>query len=163
MIERAEPAEVSRDLLVFQASPSAATWIVPIGIFGFTALVSANEPSATGGGVIIGGLVVAAMFALIAARRQIAEFDTRRRRLRIFRQSFGRWTRTLVDYPFDQCPRLGRIEYETEGHFSYGVYVELNDGSRHAIPLASPTFVEAGHVVALLSDATGIPKLDIKF
>jgi hypothetical protein len=163
MIERTEPAEVSRDVLVFQGSASTAAWIVPIGVFAFSAVVLANEPSGTGGGAIVGCLLVAVMFALIASRRQIAEFDTRRRRLRIFRQSFGRWTRTLVDYPFDQCPRLGRIEYETEGHFSYGVYVELNDGSRHAIPLTSSTFVDAGHVVALLSDATGIPKLDIKF
>jgi hypothetical protein len=61
----------------------------------------------------------------------------------------------------DRCRQLGRIEYETDG--SYGVYVELSDGTRHAIPLKDSSFEEAGRVASQLSDATGITRLDTKF
>jgi hypothetical protein len=80
---------------------------------------------------------------------------------KIIQTSFGRWTATVVDCPLDRCRQLGRIEYETDG--SYGVYVELSDGTRHAIPLKDSSFEEAGRVASQLSDATGITRRDTKF
>jgi len=114
-------------------------------------------------GAAIACLLLAFMFSLVATRRWIAEIDLRARTLRISRRSFGRWTKTSVHCSLDQCRRLGRIEYETDGHLSYGVYVELTDGTRHAIPLKDSTLQEAGRVASQLSDLTEIPRLDTRF
>jgi len=99
-------------------------------------------------------------------RQWTAEIDLDTRRLRIFRRSFGRWRRDIVDCSLDECTALGTIEYDNDGHFSYGVYMRLKSGVRHAIPLGSSTFMgsstfsEAASVVSQLSAATGIPRLD---
>lgn len=85
---------------------------------------------------------VCILFRLIS-RRWIAEIDLATRRLKISRLSFGRWRETIVDCPFDECSKLGKIEYNTDGHVSYGVHVELRRGTRHAIPLRSSKFNEA--------------------
>jgi hypothetical protein len=71
-----------------------------------------------------------------ASRRWTAEIDLTTRRFRVSRRSFGRWTNTTLDCPFDECSALGTFEYDTEGHLSYSVYVKLKDGTRHAIPLS---------------------------
>jgi hypothetical protein len=164
MIEGAELAGTSKAVLVFRGNASAAAaWIIPIGLFVFCAITLANAPSATGGGAVVGCLLVAIVFSLIAMRRQIAEIDLNAGTLRIFRQYLGRWTKTIVNCSLDRCRQLGRIEYETEGHLSYGVYIELADGTRHAIPLEKSTFAETGRVASQLSDATGIPRTDIRF
>ena len=164
MIERASPARQSKSVLVFEQAQSASTWIAAIGAaaFALVTLAASLTPSAGSGGVVIGWLLFAAMFCLIAARRWIAEIDLRARTLRISRRSFGRRKRTIVDCTLDQCRQLGRIEYETDGHLSYGVYVEIADGTRHGIPLSDSTFQGAGRVAAELSEATGIPRLDTK-
>ena len=135
-----------------------------VGAFAVAAFILAAEPVpslATDGGAVIELLLLAFMCSLIASRWWIAEIDLSARTLRIFRRSLGRWTRTVVDCPLDQCRRLGR--YEAEGDFSYGVYVELIDGSRHAIPLKGSSFEEAGRVASQLSEATGISRLDTRF
>ncbi|EJN13844.1 hypothetical protein PMI42_02586 [Bradyrhizobium sp. YR681] len=102
-------------------------------------------------------------FFWIAYKRTTVQIDLRTRRLQIFRRLIGPWIKTVVDCPLDQCRALGRIEYETDGHVSYGVYVELVTGRRHDIPIQESTIQEAGRVAARLSDATGIPRLDTKF
>jgi hypothetical protein len=96
----------------------------------------------------------------LAFRQWIAEIDLVTRRLKISQLSFGRWRKAIVDCPFDECSKLGRIEYNTDGHLSYGVYVELRRGTRHAIPLRSSKFSEATRVASELTAATGIPRLD---
>ena len=98
----------------------------------------------------------------LATRQWIAEVDLATRRLKISRLSFGRWRKAIVDCRFDECSKLGTIEYDTDGHISYGVYVELKRGTRHAIPLQSSKFNEATKVAAKLMAATGIPRLDTK-
>lgn len=108
-------------------------------------------------------LLLACMFFSIASQRTTVHIDLRARRLRIVRRYFGRWGKTIVDCPLDQCRAVGRIEYESDGHASYGVYVELASGRRHDIPVKEKTVQEAGRVAARLSDATGIPRLDTKF
>ncbi|PIT01081.1 hypothetical protein TSA1_10165 [Bradyrhizobium nitroreducens] len=107
-------------------------------------------------------LLLLALF-WIAYKRTTAQIDLRARRLKIFRRLIGPWIKTVVDCPLDQCRALGRIEYESDGHVSYGVYVELVTGRRHDIPIQESTIQEAGSVAARLSEATGIPKLDTKF
>ncbi|WP_143099505.1 hypothetical protein [Bradyrhizobium sp. cf659] len=113
-------------------------------------------------GVIV--LVFLAIFLLLTAmRRRIVEFDLVTRKLTMSHSRFRRPNKVFLDCPFDQCRALGRIEYETDGHASYGVYVELLSGRRHDIPVKGKTVQEAGRVAARLSEATGIPRLDTKF
>lgn len=165
MIDGAPQIGESRHILVFQEGRSALALVAPIVAFGVAAISAAIDASAGSStpesGAVVACLLMACMFFLIASRRWIAKFDLQTRTLNISRRSLGRWTKTIVDCPLDQCRMLGRIEYETDGHLSYGVYVELADGTRHAIPLKTPTFQEAGKVAAELSEATGIPRLDV--
>ena len=161
MIAGAPQIGESRHFLVFQEDRSALALVAPIAAFGVAAIFAAFDRSLGSAGAFVACLLMACMFLLIASRRWIAEFDLQARTLNISRRSLGRWTKTIVDCPLDQCRMLGRIEYETDGYLSYGVYVELADGARHAIPLKTPTFQEAGKVAAELSEATGIPRLDV--
>jgi hypothetical protein len=165
MVESVEPTGASNDVLVFAGSQSTGIWLVLVGAaFAFAAIILSEAPSATAsGGGVVGCLLIAIVFSLAASRRQIVEIDLRSYRLRILRQFMGRWTSTLIDCPLDQCRQLARVECETEGQSSYGVYIELADGTRHAIPLKNSTFVEAGRVASQLSDAIGIPRLETKF
>src|SRR5262245_31323730 len=167
MIESASPAGQSASVLVFENGQAARMWIVPIGAVALAAVVVIAHPPAWSrpgtSGVVIACILIASMFSLIASRRWIAEIDLRARTLTISRRSFGRWTKTSVHCALDQCRRLGRIEYETDRHLSYGVYVELTDGTRHAIPLKDSTLQEAGRVASQLSDLTKIPRLDARF
>jgi hypothetical protein len=93
----------------------------------------------------------------------IAEIDPGMRRLRLLRRWFGRWTRTVIDCSLDDCVSLGTVEYNTDGHVSYGTYFKLGDGSWHAIPVKGPSFEDALQVVKQVSAATNIPRLDIKY
>ena len=166
MIDGAPQIGESRHILVFQEGRSALALVAPIVAFGVAAIFAAIDASAgssppESAGAVVACLLMACIFFLIASRRWIAEFDLQARTLNISRRSLGRWTKTIVDCPLDQCRMLGRIAYEADGHLSYGVYVELADGTRHAIPLKTPTLQEAGKVAAELSEATGIPRLDV--
>jgi hypothetical protein len=150
---------------VFEDGGGAAKWIVPVG-FAVVAIVMAGavRPSVPGSnGVVIACLLIAAALSLIASRRWSAEIDLRARTLKISTRAFGRWTKTTLSCSLDQCRRIGRIEYETEGNLSYGVYVELTDGTQHAIPLKDSTLEEAGRVAAQISDLASIPRLDTKY
>ena len=163
MSESASPGGQSGSVLRFETSLSPIKWIVPAGAFAIAGLALAfapDSPASTSGGAAIACILLAIVFALAASRRWIAEIDLRTKTIRLSKRAFGRWTR-VVDRPFDQCRRLGRIEYETDG--SYGVYIELTDGTLHAIPLKDSSFEEAGRVASQLSDATGIARLDTKF
>jgi hypothetical protein len=160
MIGGAPQIGESRHILVFQEGRSALASVAPIAAFGVAAIFAAFDRSLGSAGAAVGCLLMACVFSLIASRRWIADFDLQTRTLNISRRSLGRWTKTIVDCPLDQCRMLGRIAYEADGHLSYGVYVELADGTRHAIPLKTATLQEAGKVAAELSEATGIPRLD---
>jgi hypothetical protein len=165
-MENTSPAGQSASVLVFENGRAAGVWIVPIGAVAFAAVVMTNSAAWStpeSSGVVVACLLIASLFSIIASSRWIAEIDLRARTLRISRRSFGRWTKTSVHCSLDQCRRLGRIEYETDGHLSYGVYVELTDGTRHAIPLGDSTFQEAGRVASQISDLTAIPRLDARF
>jgi hypothetical protein len=123
-------------------------------------------PPGNAAGLVAMLIFFASILFLKITRQWTAEIDLDTRRLRIFRRSFGRWRRDIVDCSLDECTALGTIEYDNDGHFSYGVYVRLKSGVRHAIPLGSSTFMgsstfsEAASVVSQLSAATGIPRLD---
>jgi len=165
MSESASPGGQGGSVLRFETSRSPIKWIVPSGAFAVAGLALAFAPDSsatTSGGPVIACILLAIIFSLIASSRWIAEIDLKAQTIRLSKRSFGRWTR-VVDRPFDQCRRLGRIEYETDGHRSYGVYFELTDGTRHAVPLKDSSFEEAGRVASQLSDATGIARLDTKF
>ena len=114
-----------------------------------------------------GTVVVLIFFASILfagfTRVSIVEIDTSKRRLSVQRQYFGRWTRTIVDCPLDESTAFGTIQYDTEGHKSYGTYVELKSGRRHAIPINGSSFADAARVASSLSAATGIPRSDTIF
>jgi hypothetical protein len=163
MIDGAPQIGESLHILVFQEGRSALAKVAPIAAFGVVGIFAAFDRSLESAGAAVGCLLMAFLFSLIASRRWIAEFDLQTRTLNISRRSLGRWTKTIVDCPLDQCRMLGRIEYETDGQLSYGVYVELVDGTRHTIPLKTPTLQEAGKVAAELSEATGIPRLDTRY
>ena len=163
MTARASPGGQGGSVLRFETSLSPIKWIVPVGAFAIAGLALAfapDSPASTSAGAVIACILLAMVLALAASRRWIAEVDLRTKTIRLSKRSFGRWTR-VVDRPFDQCRRLGRIEYEADG--SYGVYIELSDRTLHAIPLKDSSFEEAGRVASQLSDATGITRLDTKF
>jgi len=106
-------------------------------------------------------LIFACIAGASASRQWTTEIDLTTRRIRVFRRSFDRWTKTLVDCAFEECTALGTFEYDSDGHLSYDVYVRLENGTRHTIPIASSTLNEAARVASHLSTSTGIPRLDI--
>jgi hypothetical protein len=92
-----------------------------------------------------------------------AEIDPATRRLQLSRMWFGRWTRTVVDCSLDDCVSVGTVEYDNDGHITYGTYFKLRNGNWHAIPIRGHSFEEALKVVKEVSAATRIPRLDIKY
>jgi hypothetical protein len=84
------------------------------------------------------GLVVVFIFAsilfLTITRQWTAEIDLDTQRLRIFRRSFGRWKREIVDCSLDECCAFGTIEYNNDGHVSCGVYVQLTGPTSPGTP-----------------------------
>jgi hypothetical protein len=162
MDEVTSPNKRFKPVLLFESSRSAAIWLLPGGLVA-VAIIAAGSSSTEAKSSVVLCVLLACMFFSIASQRTTVEIDLRARRLKIFRRFFGRWIKTIVDCPLDQCRALGRIEYETDGHASYGVYVELLSGRRHDIPIKEKTVQESGRVAARLSDATGIPRLDTKF
>jgi hypothetical protein len=170
MVEGNSGIERSDQTLIFTTgkpgfgAAAFAGLIVAMAIATFTSgdLGTVATPGNTAGTVVAFIFFACVLFAAVT-RRWIAEIDLGARRLRISRRSFGRWTKTIVDRSLKECSALGTIEYSTEGEPSYGVYIELMDGTRHAIPLKNSTFKEAAKVASQLSTATGIPRLDTKF
>jgi len=69
----------------------------------------------------------------------------------------------VIDCSLDDCIAVGTVEYNTDGHITYGTYFKLRDGSWHAIPVQGHSFEEALAVVKDVSAATEIPRLDIKY
>jgi hypothetical protein len=92
-----------------------------------------------------------------------AEIDPAMRTLRLSRRWFGRWTKIVVDCSLDDCVSVGTVEYNTDGHITYGTYFKLRDGNWYAIPIKDYSFEEALKVVKEVSAATRIPRLDIKY
>ena len=92
-----------------------------------------------------------------------AEIDPDMRTLRLSRRWFGRWSKTVVDCSLDDCVAVGTVEYDNDGHISYGTYFKLRSGDWHAIPFKGRSFEEALKVVKEVSAATRIPRLDIKY
>ncbi len=141
-----------------------------IALLAIGAFIAGNSrtvaPPENAAGLVVVFIFFASILFLKITRQWTAEIDLDTRRLRIFPNSFGRWKREIVDCSLDECCAVGTIEYNNDGHFSYGVYVRLKSGARHAIPLGSSTFMgsstfsEAANVASQLSAATGIPRLD---
>lgn len=131
-----------------------------VSVLGNSVMGTLVTPGGTAGSVIV-LLFFAILFLLAVTRRRIVEFDLVDRKLTITQSWFGPPNKLILDCPLDQCRALGRIGYETDGHASYGVYVELLSGRRYDIPVNEKTIQEAGRVAARLSDASGIPRLDI--
>jgi hypothetical protein len=162
MVEVTSPNERFKPILVFERKRSVVIWMIPAGLVAL-AVVEARSGTIVEGGSVILWLLLACMFFSIASQRTTVHIDLRARRLRILRRFLGRWGKTIVDCPFDQCRAIGRIEYENDGPSSYGVYVELLSGRQHDIPVKERTVQEAGRVAAQLANVTGIPRLDTKF
>lgn len=162
MTDHASSNEQLGPALTFERGRSASAWILSAALIAIP-IVAANAGSAEAKSSLIVCLLLAGMFLSVGSYKSITEFDLRTRRLKISRLFVGRRSKTIADCPLDQCRALGRIEYGTDDHPSYGVYVELADGTRHDVPLGKPTIQEAGRVASLLSEATGIPRLDTKF
>lgn len=142
---------------------SAAVFCIMIAAIAFIANSSNTWSMPANAGAVLGCLIIACIIGLSAFRQWTAEIDIAAGSLKIFRRSFGRWTKTIVDCPLDECTVFGTIEYSTDGQISYGAYVQLKDGARHAIPLKDSTFKEAARAASQLSAATGIPRLDTIF
>ena len=94
-------------------------------------------------------------------RRWTTEIDGKTRRLKIQRQWFGLKPKTIVDCSLDACIAVGTIEYQNDGHASYGVYVDLENGRRHPIPHGDHSLEAAARVAEEVSATTGLPRLDI--
>jgi len=113
-----------------------------IALLAIVAVTSGNlrtvAPPENAAGLVGLFIFFASMLFLTITRQWTAEIDLDTRRLRIFLRSFGRWKREIVDCSLDECCALGTIQYNNDGHFSYGVYVRLKSGARHAIPLRPP-------------------------
>jgi hypothetical protein len=165
----------SGHILTFASGkPGFRTFVLAgfIALLTIVAFITANSrtvaPPENAAGLVAMFILFASILFLAITRQWIAEIDLRTRRLSIFRLFFGRWKREIVDCSLDECTALGMIEYDNDGHFSYGVYVRLKSGARHAIPLGSFTFMgsstfsEAASIASQLSAATGIPRLDMR-
>lgn len=169
MIEDNPDIQRSCHPLVFTSGRSgfgtaaAIGMMVVIGIFAFTTKGSNISSIPARGGFVFALLILTYIGLVIASRQWIAEVNMAARKLKISRRTFGRWTKTVVECPLDECNAFGTIEYNTDGHSSYGLYVELKDGKRHAIPLKDSTFNEAARVASQLSTSTGTPRLDTIF
>jgi hypothetical protein len=167
MVEDNPGIERSGQTLLFTSGKREFGPLAFVGIMIFAIAFVADSSNTwsmpANAGAVVGFLFIACIIFLSLSRRWTAEIDMASRRLRIFRRSFGRWTKTIVDCPLDECNVFGTIEYNTDGHISYGVYVQLKHGTRHAIPLKNSTFNEAARVASQLSTATGIPRLDTIF
>jgi hypothetical protein len=137
--------------------------ILVVTIFVLAAARTTTAAMPASAGVFVFFLFFASIVYQFISRQWIAEINLTKRRIRIFRRSFGRWTKVIVDYPFDKCVSVGTIEYNNDGHISYGAYVQLANGGRHAIPLTKFSFDEAARVASQLSAATGIQRIDTKF
>src|SRR5438270_2432763 len=136
-------AKDSSAVLVFERKRSAIIWMIAVSLVA-VAVVAASSGEAVAAGSVVLWLLLACMFFSIASQRTTVRIDLRARRPTILRRLLGRWGRTIVDCPLDQCRALGRIEYESDGHALYGVYVELLSGRRHDIPVNDTTIQEAG-------------------
>jgi hypothetical protein len=169
MVEDNPDIQRSGQPLVFTSGRSGFRTAASIGMFiviGMLALTTEDyniSSTATRGGLVFALLILTYIGLVIASRQWIAEVNMAARKLKISRRTFGRWTKTMVECPLDECNAFGTIEYNTDGQSSYGVYVELKHGTRHAIPLRDSTFKEAARVASQLSTATGIPRLDTIF
>ncbi|WP_050627218.1 hypothetical protein [Bradyrhizobium viridifuturi] len=162
MTDHASSNEQLGTALTFERGRSATAWILSAALIAIPTIAASVGSTEAKGSVIV-CLLLACMFISIGYYKSITEFDLRTRRFKVSRRFVARRSKTIADCPLDQCRALGRIEYGTDDHPSYGVYVELADGTRHEVPLKKPTIQEAGRVASLLSEATGIPRLDTKF
>ena len=140
-----------------------AILVVGIHIYALAAGSTTTPSLPENAGIFIALLFFACIFFHVVTRQWIAEIELIARRLKISRRSFGRWTKAIVDCSLDECIAFGTIEYNTDGHITYGVYVQLTNGKRHAIPLTNSGFAEAARVASQLSAATGIQRVDTKF
>jgi hypothetical protein len=167
MVEGYPGSERSGQTLIFTSGEprfgTAAFVCIMIIAIAFVADSSNQWSMPANAGAILGFLFLACIVGLSMSRQWTAEIDMAARRLKISRRSFGRWAKTIVDCPLDECNVFGTIQYNTEGHISYGAYVQLKHGARHAIPLKDSTFEEAARVASQLSAATGIQRLDTIF
>lgn len=121
------------------------------------------KPGSHLGGGVAAFAIIGCVLLVAATRRWTAEINPATQRLTIYRQFLGGRTKAVVDCPFDDCSKLGTIRYDTDGHLSYGVYVEFKRGGRNAIPLQDSTFQEASRVASELSAVTGIPRVDTMY
>jgi hypothetical protein len=167
MVEGNPGTDTSGQTLIFSSGKAGfnavAFFCIMIFAVAFVADSSNNWSMPANAGAVIGMLLLASVIGVSVSRQWTAEIDMAARRLKISRLSLGRWTRTIVDCPLDECVAFGTIEYNTEGQISYGAYVQLKNGRKHAIPLKNSTFGEAASVASRLSSATGIPRLDTRF
>src|SRR5450756_1864964 len=90
---------------------SAVFFFIMVGAIAFIANSSNTWSMPTNAGAFIGCLIIACIVGLSASRQWTAEIDLAARRLKISRRSFGRWTKTIVDCPLDECNVFGTIEY----------------------------------------------------
>jgi hypothetical protein len=90
------------------------------------------------------------------------EVDTESRRLKITRRWLNLRPKTIVDCAFDKCISVGTIKSADEGLVSYGVYVWIATGRKYGIlHNGDRSAASAARVADELSNATGIPRLDI--
>jgi hypothetical protein len=147
-----------------QSGFGAAVLAAIIAIGAITTIADGNLGTVATPGGAAGTVVALIFFACIlfqvVTRQWIAEIDLAARRLKISRQFLGHWKKTVVACPFEEICGLGTIEYNNDGHASYGVYMQLKDGTQHAVPLSNSTFGEAARVASELSVAIGIPRVD---
>jgi hypothetical protein len=146
----------------FGAAAFAGLVIVALAIAAFASgdLGTVATPGNAAGTVVLLLFLGCIVFSAVS-RQSIAEIDLGARRLKVSRRFLGRWTKTIVDCPLEECSALGTFETETDGRSAYSVSVKLADGTRHSIPLTDSTLNEAARVASQLSAATGIPRFDI--
>lgn len=167
MVEGISDSKRPDQTLRFVSGRHGFGWVFGAAVIGAVAIGTLADGSsgtvATPGstaGAVVGLVFLASILFLSVTRRWTAEIDLAARKLEISRQFFGRWKKAIVACPLDELCGLGTIEYNADGHASYGVYVQLRDGKRHAIPLKNSTFGEAARVASELSVALGIPRVD---
>jgi hypothetical protein len=150
MLGRPDPLQIALFLMILATFAIATT----VGLRGF-----GDKASFIGLGAFTALMVIVLVLSFV--RGWTVSIDPKTKRLRIVRELFGHWRKTIVDCSFDECEALGVRRSTIDGLFTCSVYVQLKSGMQHDILVARNAHEEAARVADELTNATGIPRLDI--
>jgi hypothetical protein len=157
----------SRKIIVTSGRPSPLQLVgfLTIGaFFAIYAVPALHRAGNTMFSIVFMAITVLVVFITLRSwsLRWTIDIDAVAKRLRIERALLGYWRKAIADWSFDECKALGvRKSRNVEGPYTYSIYVQLRGGEQYAISVAGSAQQEAERIADELTNATGIPRLDI--